>query len=1463
MGRKHSSFLQPTANSSSTPDTSSSKPKRVRKSDIKDLTTDVSFLKKDFEQAKKELEAVKDNQLKGLDLDQFIFNKFSIKLDPVFYIENVLRAHLPESRKHLHSNQIELVRAACNPRIRRVAGIMARQCFAKDTPVLMANGTVKLIQDIAIGDSVLTPSNTAATVIRTTSGIDKMYKIINQVNKQDSYIVNSIHNLALVAKNNTFKKITVEAFIKHYGYNSSNSPYSGYYHTIPNYPEYISLRFTPINLTFDPLITIPLDILRGNLHLRQQFIQNLKNVLVPTNNIYTIVTRDEEYKNRLMQLLASLSYHPQFYIQEEKFIISFQDNVSLIYNFVIKPLEYAEYYGITIDSPDHLFILGNGTVVSNSGKCFAPGTQIMLSDGTSKKVENINIGDSVMSISSTPTKVTALGHGQEEMYTIQPDDDINKSFTVNKSHILSLIKKDKTPQKINITVEQYLQLTDTQKSQLYGYRVPVTFNYFPPKINPYTLGLQLISTPIDLLLQLIKENILYNASNIRLQFLAGLLDSNKFKATNLNNSTIMLSFREERLTDIVLTIIQMLGFNGSKQCVDYIHQITFYGNFTTIPTKKFKIPKINIKRNPLEFQFKVIPKGVGQYYGFTIDSPNKLFLLKDCTVVHNTESIASFTGFLLDNYPNMRIGIFTPRIQQAEITIGRLSIFFQMNEERLNNRLIKCTKQKIELSNNSYVSAVSASDQSNIEGLTFDIAVLDEAQKISNYTFSERILPMQGSCGPGGQQLFCRSGKRITLKQVIKNKEQIEIASYDTSSKRVVTGKIIGYIEKGEHETIKFTLDSGLSIECTYDHKLLTWIRNDSPRHEDWIQAKDIVIGTRIGVPRIIPFYGSRHESNAYLLGLLIGDGSYSKHAQVHFGSYSDALWNHIKQYAMNIKYYRQFTTTENKNYRAARIAELTSIVKQAGIYGQAHDQKTLPTNWEEYNKESLQNLAAGLFDTDGNVFYPSNTDKQRPTISFSNICKKIIDDLQILLLKLGIRSKIQYRKAKPHTLPGGIIKETNDIYVLHICGKENIETFANNIPIKEEDKVANLNKIIQYFKSHKFKIDKSILNTDLRFEKVVKIEYSKDKVYDITVDKYHTYIANGIISHNCNGKLIQIGTPKTRNHFYDAVEGKESDQWYVVRKDWTECEQLWALASTELPDHNDPTHTAMRKYSSFVLSLMPKSLKQDYFPTRPDVWTEGAMSVEDFKTQYMLQFVDGASQFLTTEEVESLKSGEFDWITEGIYGETYVAGIDFASSTADTADYTHISILRVDRNTRQKQKVFAIELSGMSYPEQINVIDNLLGNKNPKFYCQAIFCDFTGCGRPVVQSLIEERGMKQVTGITFNATDTLWNTGMNFKNAMYAHAKQEIDYGRFKYPSLDRYSRCVPSDQIGFWHRQISEWSDLLCEQKISINKRIGAGPGAHDDVPSADILAISASLILERRSSNMPKPVIARLSR
>ena len=137
------------------------------------------------------------------------------------------------------------------------------------------------------------------------------------------------------------------------------------------------------------------------------------------------------------------------------------------------------------------------------------------------------------------------------------------------------------------------------------------------------------------------------------------------------------------------------------------------------------------------------------------------------------------------------------------------------------------------------------------------------------------------------------------------------------------------------------------------------------------------------------------------------------------------------------------------------------------------------------------------------------------------------------------------------------------------------------------------------------------------------------------------------------------------------------------------------------LPDHTGLTKE--RQYSRYVFNLMPKALKKEYWPNNPELWSDGDMSVEDFKTQYMLEFVDGAGTFLTSDEIESMGSGDFPWIYNGVFGEKYYAGIDFAGSSSD-GDYTHITVVRLAPNG-EIQKVYAEELSDMSYPDQVRHI--------------------------------------------------------------------------------------------------------------------------------------------------------------
>lgn len=73
------------------------------------------------------------------------------------------------------------------------------KCLAVDTPILMYDGTIKLVQDIVVGDVIMGDDSTPRNVLGLGRGVERMYQIIPE--KGDSYIVNESHILSLTKTN--------------------------------------------------------------------------------------------------------------------------------------------------------------------------------------------------------------------------------------------------------------------------------------------------------------------------------------------------------------------------------------------------------------------------------------------------------------------------------------------------------------------------------------------------------------------------------------------------------------------------------------------------------------------------------------------------------------------------------------------------------------------------------------------------------------------------------------------------------------------------------------------------------------------------------------------------------------------------------------------------------------------------------------------------------------------------------------------------------------------------------------------------------------------------------------------------------------------------------------------------------------------------------------------------------------
>lgn len=93
------------------------------------------------------------------------------------------------------------------------------KCLAKDTPVVMYNGSIRKVQDIKVNDLLMGDDSKSRHVISLARGRENMYRITEEgMNKEDSYVVNESHILSLkyLSENGKLKvaDISVKNFLK-------------------------------------------------------------------------------------------------------------------------------------------------------------------------------------------------------------------------------------------------------------------------------------------------------------------------------------------------------------------------------------------------------------------------------------------------------------------------------------------------------------------------------------------------------------------------------------------------------------------------------------------------------------------------------------------------------------------------------------------------------------------------------------------------------------------------------------------------------------------------------------------------------------------------------------------------------------------------------------------------------------------------------------------------------------------------------------------------------------------------------------------------------------------------------------------------------------------------------------------------------------------------------------------------
>jgi len=110
-----------------------------------------------------------------------------------------------------------------------------------------------------------------------------------------------------------------------------------------------------------------------------------------------------------------------------------------------------------------------------------------------------------------------------------------------------------------------------------------------------------------------------------------------------------------------------------------------------------------------------------------------------------SHAVAAGIALLCLETPNLSVGVFAPKEDQANRLLSQVVLIIKNSPIKDEVDWKKSTLSRLNFKNGSYILCQSAGETTQGEGYHFPVMVLDESQKISDFVWSNRLLPMTGS----------------------------------------------------------------------------------------------------------------------------------------------------------------------------------------------------------------------------------------------------------------------------------------------------------------------------------------------------------------------------------------------------------------------------------------------------------------------------------------------------------------------------------------------------------------------------------------------------------------------------------------------------------------------------------------------------------------------------------------------
>lgn len=388
---------------------------------------------------------------------------------------------------------------------------------------------------------------------------------------------------------------------------------------------------------------------------------------------------------------------------------------------------------------------------------------------------------------------------------------------------------------------------------------------------------------------------------------------------------------------------------------------------------------------------------------------------------------------------------------------------------------------------------------------------------------------------------------------------------------RLVAGNLSNVFASGEKETYELVLRSGRRVKASGNHPFL--------RLDGWSPLDNLEIGDRVAVPRSLPEplqTSSWDERHIVLLAHMLGDGC---HVERHSLQYTttdplnvQAVVDAATAFAVSPRVVDERSWTQVYLPATARLTHgvrnpVAEWLDGMGLWNKRSWEKFVPVEVFALPTDQTALFLRHLWATDGSVWTDVNGERA-PHVYYASTSRRLADDVQALLLRLGIRSRVKVvsqgrHRPRHHVIIQGAVDQVRfaDLVGVHGARSRHLAplrewhssrrsgTNVDTIPVEVWDHIrhkslpghgltardlaqglemkycgsalykssvsrARMERLTEVLPHDSWLADLAM--SDVLWDEIVDvIPLGWQPVFDATVDGTHNFLADGIVVHN------------------------------------------------------------------------------------------------------------------------------------------------------------------------------------------------------------------------------------------------------------------------------------------------------------------------------------------------------------